>query len=76
MKVCTSCGDTLPFESFYPLPASPDGYAWRCKTCTKVRQKLRYLQNREDILERKRLQYAAAHPKKRQFIRIPTLEES
>ena len=58
-KACTICGEVLDIEKFQLEPAMRSGRRNQCTECLKKRKLDAYYGNREAILKRKRLEYAA-----------------
>lgn len=54
-KCCTKCGEWRLLEEFGSHRSSPDGHAWRCKTCTSEYDRRRYQANRQRFIEKQRL---------------------
>lgn len=51
MKPCSRCKETKGFDQFSKASNKPDGYQIRCKACAKEV----YWENREDLVEKKRV---------------------
>lgn len=55
MKKCSACGEVKDFDLFQKRAASKDGLTSSCDACLKVRDKARYLKEREYRLERNKI---------------------
>ena len=67
-KICTKCGKTKDVSEFFKKKAARDGLRERCKSCTRVIDKVRngtpeYRQQRKKWREENRFQYALTHSK-------------
>lgn len=64
-KTCTKCLQEFPSttEYFHHSKISPDGFKPWCKVCTAARNRQRYIQNRERIMEVNR-RWREANPEK------------
>ena len=49
MKICKSCNVSLDLISFYPRPKGKFGVSSVCKKCTKDKNKLYYINNKENV---------------------------
>ena len=47
MKTCCKCKEEKPYNQFYRLKSSTDGFKRRCKECDAYYSTLRYLRNPE-----------------------------
>jgi len=48
MKRCATCGEHKEYEFFQRNSQQKDGYSCYCKTCTKIADKIKYDQNKEN----------------------------
>jgi len=55
MKRCSRCGQTLLAEAFYPDPSRRLGLSSYCRDCNRETKRIRYLEQREDVLARRKL---------------------
>jgi 5-methylcytosine-specific restriction endonuclease McrA len=51
-KICTYCNTWKPLDLFYKSKASKDGYRPDCKPCILYRQRQRYNEKRDEILQK------------------------
>lgn len=54
MKACNICQESKPLDAFSVLKKGADGRHPACKTCRANQSKVRYVNNRDDILRRRR----------------------
>jgi hypothetical protein len=58
MKLCRTCGRTLPLSEFHKNSRSPDGLNWKCRGCAREEAQ-RYIHSEKGIANRKA--YREAH---------------
>ena len=58
-KTCVSCHRRKPLTEYHRCKAYRDGLYRRCKACSALSRRQRYLRNREQVLEQYRAYYAA-----------------
>ena len=58
-KTCAYCHTRKPLTEYHRAQRTRDGLCRRCKTCCAAIRRLRYLKNREQVLNRQREYYAA-----------------
>jgi len=58
-KTCAYCHTRKPLTEYHRAQRTRDGLCRRCKTCCAEIRRLRYLKNREQVLNQQREYYAA-----------------
>jgi hypothetical protein len=58
-KTCAYCHKRQPLTEYHRARANRDGLFRRCKACCAAIRRLRYLKNREQVLDQQREYYSA-----------------